>query len=311
MIFYFSGTGNTRWAAEKLAQATGDRLLFIPDELKSPTVGRAATLSQPPVVENLLPSTPHCCYTLSEDEPLGFCFPVHGWQPPHIVRQFIRRLTINIQTSNLKPQISNHKPQISNLKPQISNLKSQISNLKSPYTYALCTCGDSIGLSMQMFSQELEQRGISLHSCQSLVMPESYVCLPFMYTDKPERERQKIEQAEKDLEQFIAVVKQRTSGYSSLKLGLTPWTFSHVIGAYFNRYMITDRKFTVDADACTHCGRCEKGCPVGDIVLQQGLPTWKHDSSCTCCLSCYHHCPVHAINYGQITRRRGQYYFGH
>lgn len=265
MVFYFSGTGNTRWAAEKLAQATGDRLLFIPDELNT-----------------------DCCYTLSEDEPLGFCFPVHGWQPPHIVRQFIRRLTINIQIS-----VS-------------GDLQSP-----PPYTYALCTCGDSIGLSMQMFSQELEQRGISLHSCQSLVMPESYVCLPFMYTDKPERERQKIEQAEKDLEQFIAVVKQRQAGYSSLKLGLTPWTFSHVIGAYFNRYMITDRKFTVDADVCTHCGRCEKGCPVGDIVMKDCLPTWKNDSSCTCCLSCYHHCPVHAINYGQITRRRGQYYFGH
>ena len=34
MIFYFSGTGNTRWAAERLAQETGERLLFIPDEMK-------------------------------------------------------------------------------------------------------------------------------------------------------------------------------------------------------------------------------------------------------------------------------------
>ena len=48
---------------------------------------------------------------------------------------------------------------------------------------------------------------------------------------------------------------------------------------------------------------------VGNIELKEKLPSWKHDGSCTCCLSCYHHCPVHAINYGAITRRRGQYYF--
>ncbi|MCI7256823.1 MAG: ferredoxin, partial [Prevotella sp.] len=30
-----------------------------------------------------------------------------------------------------------------------------------------------------------------------------------------------------------------------------------------------------------------------------------------CCLSCYHHCPHHAINYGNITKKRGQYFFGH
>ena len=262
MIFYFSGTGNTRWAAQQLAESTKEQLLFIPDELKG-----------------------ECIYELREDERLGFCFPVHGWQPPHIVRQFIQRLTITSHTSSI-------------------------------YSYALCTCGDSTGLAMTILAKELSAKGITLQSCQSLIMPESYVCLPFMYTDTPEREHEKIEQAKVDLEKFIEVVVNRRSGYSQLTLGLTPWTFSHVIGAYFNRFMITDRKFTVDDDRCLHCGKCAQVCPVGDISLagtlhSDAIPTWEHDNSCTCCLSCYHHCPVHAINYGRITRKRGQYYFGH
>ena len=33
MIFYFTGTGNTRWAAQLLAEATDDELHYIPDEL--------------------------------------------------------------------------------------------------------------------------------------------------------------------------------------------------------------------------------------------------------------------------------------
>ena len=270
MIFYFSGTGNTQWAARQLAEATQERLLFIPDELKTA-----------------------CEYTLEEDERIGFCFPVHGWQPPRIVREFIRRLTLHPQPSSS----SHHQSDISHLPSNI-------------YSYALCTCGDSTGLAMTMLAKELETKGICLNSCQSLIMPESYVCLPFMYTDTPEREQEKKEKAKVDLEKYMEVVINRQTGYSQLTLGLTPWTFSHVIGAYFNRFMITDKKFTVDAEVCIHCGRCAKVCPVGNIEFGD-LPAWKNDSSCTCCLSCYHHCPVHAINYGRITRRRGQYYYDH
>ena len=64
MIFYFSGTGNTRWAAEQLATLTGEQLFFIPEELHTP-----------------------CEDTLADGERIGFCFPVHGWQPPRIVRR--------------------------------------------------------------------------------------------------------------------------------------------------------------------------------------------------------------------------------
>ena len=257
MIFYFSGTGNTRWAAEQLAEATGEKLLFIPEELNTT-----------------------CEYTLQADERIGFCFPVHGWQPPHIVREFVSKLKLN----------------------------SQQAAINSHYTYALCTCGDSTGLAMTMFAEALAAKGLYLQSCQSLIMPESYVCLPFMYTDTPEREKEKKEQAKSDLDLYINVVKTRQQGYNQLTMGLAPWAFSHVIGAYFNRYMITDKKFTVDADVCTHCGRCARECPVDNITFSN-LPRWKNDSSCTCCLSCYHHCPVHAINYGNITRKRGQYYY--
>lgn len=257
MIFYFSGTGNTRWAAEALAERTGERLLFIPDEQQKDV----------------------CEYTLEEGERLGFCFPVHGWQPPRIVRQFIRKATF-------------HAP-------------------AGVYTYALVTCGDSIGRTMEMLNDELKKKGLAAQSVFSLTMPESYVCLPFMYTDTPEREQEKIAQAEKDLERFAEMIVERRRGETHTVRGVTPWTFSNVIGAYFNGHMITDKKFTVDADTCIHCGKCEKACPTGDVTLKEGLPTWAHDGTCTNCLACYHHCPRHAINYGKITRKRGQYYFGH
>ena len=256
MIFYFSGTGNTRWAAEELARKTGEKLLFIPDELKG-----------------------NCEYELQEDERLGFCFPVHGWQPPRIVRAFIRKATFK--------------------------------TFPTTFVYALVTCGDSIGRTMEILNKDLEKKQLKTSSVYSLIMPESYVCLPFMYTDTPEKEHAKIQQAEADLNTISDEILHRQSDIVKTTRGLTPWTFSHVIGAYFNARMITDKKFTVDADVCIHCGKCENVCPTGDIVIIDGLPQWQHDGSCTNCLSCYHHCPKHAINYGRITRQRGQYYFGH
>ena len=70
MIFYFSGTGNSQWAAKMLAAETGDTLVSIPDVLES-----------------------ECCFNLKSDEHVGFIFPIHGWRVPRIIREFLDRLS--------------------------------------------------------------------------------------------------------------------------------------------------------------------------------------------------------------------------
>lgn len=257
MIFYFSGTGNTRWAAETVASSLGEHLFFIPEELKG-----------------------DCHYTLEADERIGFFFPTHGWQPPHIVREFIGRLRLN--------------------------------NAEGHYCYALTTCGDSIGKTMEILNNDLLKNSLpKAKSLFCLIMPESYVCLPFMYTDTPEREKEKTSQAEQQLSTFTQTIRERREGEEHIVKGVLPWVMSYIVGGYFNKKMVTDKKFTINANLCIHCGKCAKVCPTGDLRLKDNLPAWQGDGSCTCCLACYHHCPRHAINYGPITRKRGQYYFGH
>ena len=218
-------------------------------------------------------------FRLKPDERIGFCFPVHGWQPPAIMRRFVRSLRLD------GAPLSDH------------------------YCYALCTCGDNTGEAMDIFDKELAPLGLKTHSRFCLIMPETYVCLPFMYTDTPEREARKKCRATDDLTKYGKMIVDRVKGEERLVKGATPRLYSYVLGAYFNHKMITDKKFCVDTSLCVHCGLCQKVCPVGDISLVDGSPAWHHDGSCTSCLACYHHCPRHAINYGTITRHRGQYFF--
>ena len=251
MIFYFSGTGNTKWMAQQLAQATGEQLLYIPDELRK---GKLQ-------------------YTLQEGERLGFCFPTHGWQPPRIVRTFIRNASFILPPSS--------------------------------YVYAATTCGDNMGHAMRILDKELGKKGMKTDARFAVVMPESNVCFSFLHLDTPEREQQKIEAAKGKVAKICEIIKNRQRGIEDLVKGAIPFTYTYVLGGYYNKHLITDKHFWVDEEACIQCGLCAKLCPVDDI---EGLPPhWKHDRSCTNCLACYHHCPQHAIHWG--TMQRGQYYF--
>lgn len=252
MIFYFSCTGNTLWAARRLADATHEKL-----------VNMASAGSQPAV-------------RLQSGEPVGFCFPVHGWQPPHLVLDFISGLTLPAE---------------------------------GHYVYALCTCGDDIGQTMDLLSTALHRRGISLNARFSLVMPESYVGLPFMDVDSPENEQRKIVQARVTLRQIADRVATRTHGDWNLVKGPWPWLYTHVLGGFFHRWIVTDKPFRVDAALCIRCGLCARVCPVGDLCAQPGqLPRWQRSGKCMSCFACYHHCPRHAIAYGSRTRHKGQYF---
>lgn len=255
MIIYFSGTGNTRWAATTISEKTGEKLIDITD-----IAGTDVS------------------YKLEEGERLGFCFPVHGWRPPLIVRNFIRRLSII--------------------------------NAEGHYCYVLCTTGDNVGEAVDIFERDLKRIGVHLDSAFSLIMPESYVGLPFMDVDTRDKEKQKKEKATEDLERFTDMIMKRQTGVKDLVIGRWPKINSRLIGSFFVKHLITDKPFHVTEDLCIRCGKCAEACPVNDIIWSKGsMPKWKHNGSCLSCFACYHHCPKHAIEYGGRTKNKGQYFF--
>ncbi len=256
MIFYFSATGNTRWAAKQLAEATGDSLVFIADALGG-----------------------DCHYELAEGERIGFVFPVHGWRPPLIVRQFVSRLKLD--------------------------------GAEGHFCYALVTAGDDIGETMEILNSDLTASvGIRAESLYSLIMPESYVGLPFMDVDKPEKEQQKLSRAAVQLQVFTEEIKSCQRGIVRTYKGHWPRVNSRLLGAAFVGWLVSDKKFRVESDRCTKCGLCAEVCMVDNISRgKDRAPEWKHTGRCLTCFACYHHCPSHAIEFGNQTRNKGQYFW--
>lgn len=73
MIFYFSGTGNSKHIAQKISSYTGERLVYM---------------SINTMMENEI-------YKIDSDEKIGFVFPVYWYSIPTIVEKFIDHLILS------------------------------------------------------------------------------------------------------------------------------------------------------------------------------------------------------------------------
>lgn len=286
MIFYFSGTGNTKWAASKLAAATREDLISIAPYMRADDSSH--NLAEP--------------FILKENERLGFVFPVHGWRVPKLVREFISKMKILRDSSDATAK---------------NKAKADDSLKNRPFAYCVCTAGDSIGLTIENLNEVISQNpslqalGITeVSSSYSLIMPESYIGLPFMDVDPKEREIRKKENAAQELAVVCEEIFDRKEGINRLVKGPIPWFFTKVVGGFFEKVLITDKRFHVEKDRCVKCGICANVCPVGDIKGGHGeYPVWLHHKDCLTCFTCYHHCPHHAIEFGNQTQKKGQYYF--
>lgn len=225
MIFYFSGTGNSKWIAQETAK-------------------------------------------------IGFVFPIYSWGPPAIVLDFVRRLQLKTDHTN--------------------------------YIFFICTCGDDIGLSKDIFVKALSAKGFVCNSGFSVIMPNNYILMKGFNVDPKSLEEKKLNESIDRVQQINERLSDRITGLFDCKRGNFPFFKTRIIWPLFNKYQISDKAFFA-TDSCNGCKLCEKICPVNNIKVNK-KPEWEHH--CTLCLACIHKCPQTAIQYGKETQKKGRYYFG-
>ena len=211
------------------------------------------------------------------DETVIFVFPIHAWGPAKEMSYFIESEWVNK------------------------------SNGKQSF-YAVATCGDDCGNTDRLIDSLLYRcTGQHVTGVYSVTMPNTYVLMPGFDVDSDETARQKIEAAP---ERISAIAE--SSGKNDLYRSCTN-------GAAMRAQTLCrapplpmlpqvqlfpgEKRLHLLWTLCGHCF-------FSIIKMQDGKPKWenkKGDMRCTQCLACYHRCPLHAIEFGSITRRKGQY----
>lgn len=211
-------------------------------------------------------------YVLNENEKIGFIFPIYSWAPPTVVLDFIKKMNL--------VGYSNH------------------------YMFFICSCGDDIGLTQKILTKPISQKGWKLNSGFSVIMPNNYVSFPGFDVDSKELEAMKLEEAVITVEHINKMLADRCSDVFECTIGGLPFLKSRIINYIFNQYGVTAKPFKVTND-CIGCKLCQKACPMGNIHVDK-KPIW--GKNCTTCLACYHICPKNAIQYGNATKKKHQYF---
>ena len=195
--------------------------------------------------------------------------PTYAWRIPHVVRDWLR--------------------------------KTELRGAKQ--AWIVMTCGSEIG-NADKYNRELcAEKAISCMGTAQIVMPENYIAM--FSAPQADEARQIVAQAGPSIDRAIAA-SHADQPFAPTRNKLYDRFMSGPVNPIFYKCFVKADAFAVSS-ACIGCGQCAKRCPMNNVALKDGKPSW--GKNCTHCMACICYCPKEAIEYGKKSVGQPRYHF--
>ena len=164
-------------------------------------------------------------------------------------------------------------------------------------------CGSEIGNAAKYNRNIAEQKHLCYMGTSQILMLENYIAM----FDAPEAEeaRKIVKNAEPAIMDTVVWIKEGQP-FPAIRNNLYDRFMSGPVNPIFYRFFVKANAFQTD-DTCISCGQCVENCPMNNITLESGKPTW--GKQCTHCMACICYCPTEAIEYGKKSMGKPRYHF--
>ncbi len=264
--FYFTGTGNTWWAAREftsIAKNAGHEAAYYSLESETLQKGGDEMIAR----------------IIKESDAIGIAYPVYGSTLPEIMWDFLDRLI---------------------------RIRRQFPQIERKVGYTLTTMALFSGDGALVPRKKLKQAHFILKGAINLIMASNMGIPYFRYNpvgmEKLERRKAYDRKKLAKLVRRLGSGKKYLEGRNPflIAIGFFQRIFMPLEKKIIHKY------WSVHMESCTRCMLCVNTCPTDSIEYFEEKDTFTLKSTCISCLRCYNYCPTNSIllfNKGMNTKK--------